>query len=184
METIKNFFTETASGLDIIFFIFIFINMISGIKNGFISSLVSFLKWILAFISVRYFLPYVRPYVDSYIKSPIVVDLLFGTILFFLTIFIILLINKGLKKTMSWTGLGSIDTFFGLIFGLVKGYVYFIAIFTLLNFIHPNQKWSDYLNRGLSYESILWGNKILIEALPHRYEYIDKSKESMDKLTK
>ena len=83
---------------------------------------------------------------------------------------------------MKWSGLGSVDTIFGSIFGFIKGYIYFVFLFTIINFIHPYDKWNDSFNKGVSLNIILWGNEIIIETFPKRYEYIDKSREKLDKL--
>ncbi len=173
---------NTLTFLDAIFFIFIFFNLISGIKNGFVSNLMSFSKWVFAFLSVKYFLPIFRPYVDGIISSELITDIMLGSIIFFSTLFLVLLISKGLKKTIKWSGLGSIDTVFGSVFGIIKGYVYFISLFTIINFVHPNSKWPDSLNKGVSLDAIIWGNELLIETFPKRYEYLDKSRKNLDKL--
>jgi membrane protein required for colicin V production len=89
-----------------------------------------------------------------------------------------------MKKTMSWTGLGGVDKFFGFVFGFLKGYVYFVSIFTFLHFVHPFPKWSSNLNEGKFFTSIVWGQEFLTENLPKRYEYIERSKENVDKITK
>ena len=67
-----------------------------------------------------------------------------------------MLINKGLKKTVNWSGMGSIDTLFGFLFGAIKGYIYFIAIFTVINFAHPYERWHDSLNNGIAF-GIIFG---------------------------
>ena len=181
-----NFFFEifegTVSLLDVILILYIIFNLISGIRNGFVSSLISFSKWIIAFLSVKFLLPILSPYLDDVISSELMADIILGSVIFFITLFVVLLINKGLKKTIKWAGLGSIDTTFGFIFGIIKGYIYFISLFTVINFLHPNDKWPNYLNKGLTFDYIIWGNELMIEALPKRYEYLDKSREKLDKI--
>jgi len=182
MESFFEIFKETVSLLDVILILYILFNLISGIRNGFVSSLISFSKWIIAFLSVKLLLPILRPYLDDIISSELMTDIILGSVIFFITLFIVLLINKGLKKTIKWSGLGSIDTVFGFIFGIVKGYIYFISLFTVINFLHPNDRWPDYLNKGLTFDYIIWGNELMIEAFPQRYEYLDKSREKLDKI--
>ena len=182
MDSFFEIFEGTATLLDAILIIYILFNLISGIRNGFIASLMSFSKWIIAFLSVKFLLPILRPYVDNIISSKLITDIILGSFIFLITLFIVLLINKGLKKTIKWAGLGSIDTFFGFIFGIVKGYIYFVSLFTIINFLHPNDKWPDYLNKGLTFDYIIWGNELMIEAFPKRYEYLDKSREKLEKI--
>ena len=90
-------------------------------------------------------------------------------------------IRSTLKKTVKWSGMGSIDTLFGFLFGAVKGYVYFITIFTMINLAHTYDRWHDSLNNGVTFEIIIWGNELVVETFPKRYEYIDKSKEKFKK---
>jgi len=182
MDSFFEIFEGTVSLLDSILLLCILFNLISGIRNGFVSSLISFSKWIIAFLSVKFLLPILRPYLDDIISSELMTDIILGSVIFFITLFIVLLINKGLKKTIKWAGLGSIDTAFGFIFGIIKGYIYFISLFTVINFLHPNDKWPDYLNKGLTFDYIIWGNELMIEAFPKRYEYFDKSREKLDKI--
>ena len=98
-----------------------------------------------------------------------------------ITVALVLLISKGLKKTINWSGMGSIDKLFGFIFGAIKGYIYFITIFTVINLVHPYERWHDSLNKGFTFEIIIWGNELVVETFPKRYEYIDKSKEKLEK---
>ncbi len=181
MNSFFKIFEGTVTLLDAILIIYILFNLISGIRNGFIASLISFSKWIIAFLSVKFLLPILRPYVDNIISSKLITDIILGSFIFLITLFIVLLINKGLNKTIKWAGLGSIDTFFGFIFGMVKGYIYFVSLFTVINFLHPNERWPEYLNKGLTYNYIIWGNKLMIEAFPKRYDYLDKSREKLEK---
>ena len=181
MDDLIKFFEGSISLLDLIFILFISINLISGLRNGLIGSLASFSKWVIAFLAVKYLLPVLRPYADGLISSKFMTDIILGSLIFFISLFLILLIGKGLKKTIKWSGLGTIDRVFGLIFGTIKGYIYFVTLFTIINLIHPYNRWSDSLNRGISFDTIMWGNELLIDTFPKRYEYIDKSKDKLDK---
>ena len=179
LDLLSNF-----SIIDYIFLSFVFFFAFLGLNNGFVLTLLSFLKWIVAFILVKILLPIVTPYTENIIKSEFTNDLIVGTIIFILSIFLIMLIMKGIKKTMSWTGLGPIDKFFGFIFGFFKGYVYFIALYSIINFMHPSDRWSNSFNKGKFMTFIISGQNFLEENLPKRYEYIDKSKKNVEKITK
>ena len=179
LNLISNF-----SIIDYIFLLFIIFFAFLGLNKGFVLSLLSFLKWVVAFILVKILLPITTPYTENIIKSEFTHDAVVGTIIFILSIFLIMLIMKGIKKTMSWTGLGPIDKFFGFIFGFFKGYAYFIAIYSIINFIHPSNKWSDNFNNGKFTSLIVTGKDFLEENLPKRYEYMDKSKKNVEKITK
>ena len=175
---------EIFSILDFIFLFFLIINSLISYNSGFTLSLLSFLKWIFAIILVKIFLPILTPYTKDLINSEFAHDIVIGSIIFILSLFLIILISKGLKKTLSWTGFGGVDKFFGLVFGFIKGYIYFVSIFTIFSFIHPHEKWNKNFNEGKFFQIIVPGKKILEENLPKRYEYIDNSKEKVDKITK
>ena len=170
--------------IDYSFIFFIFFFAFLGLNKGFVLSLLSFLKWVIAFILVKIFLPIITPYTENIIQSEFTHDILIGTIIFILSIFLIMLIMKGMKKTMTWTGLGPVDKFFGFIFGFFKGYAYFVAIYSIINFIHPADRWNNNFNKGKFMNLIIDGQNFLEENLPKRYEYIDKSKKNVEKITK
>jgi membrane protein required for colicin V production len=179
LNLINNF-----SIIDYIFLLFLIFFSFLGLNKGFVLSLLSFLKWIFAFILVKILLPIITPYTESIFQSEFTHDVVVGTIIFILSIFLIMLIMKGMKKTMSWTGLGPIDKFFGFIFGFFKGYAYFIALYSIINFTHPSDRWSNSFNKGKFMTFIISGQNFLEENLPKRYEYIDKSKKNVEKITK
>ena len=52
-------------------------------------------------------------------------------IFFIITLFLIILIGKALSKVVTWTGVGSIDKSFGLLFGIFKGYVVSVCVYFL-----------------------------------------------------
>ena len=58
------------------------------------------------------------------IDNEYVLDILLGISLFVVIIFFILLINKGIKRTVKYTGMGKIDTFFGFLFGFKRREIY------------------------------------------------------------
>ena len=83
---------DILSILDIIFIVFILLNLIISFNAGFVSSLFSFLKWILAFFSVKLLLPELKPFIEDYVESDFVLNLILGTSIFILSIFIIIII--------------------------------------------------------------------------------------------
>jgi membrane protein required for colicin V production len=183
----KEFFfniIEMFTILDFIFLFFLIINSLISFNSGFTLSLISFLKWVFAIILTVILLPILSPHTKDLINSEFAHDMVFGSVIFILSIFLIILFSKGIKKTLNWTGFGGVDKFFGLIFGLIKGYIYFISIFTLFSFIHPYEKWNKNLNEGKFFEIIISGKQFFEENLPKRYEYIDESKEKVNKITK
>ena len=46
------------------------------------------------------------------------------------------MINKAISKAVTYSGIGTIDKFFGLIFGIVKSYVIVVCLFTAANIVY------------------------------------------------
>ena len=97
IENLKNFFLNS-SPIDFFFFTLLIFSVIQCYINGFISSLLSASKWLLSYVFTLYLFPIVKPYVSDFSKNEYVLDIILGVGLFVLILFIILMINKGLKK--------------------------------------------------------------------------------------
>ena len=117
---------------DIIFLIILIYNIIQCFLKGFSLSLISFMKWILSTIITIILVPRFQPVVSEYIESEFVNNIGLGVVIFILTLFIIILIGKTLSKAVTWTGVGSIDRGFGLLFGFLRDisfqFVYFLFL--------------------------------------------------------
>ncbi len=71
---------------------------------------------------------------------------------------------------------------FGLIFGIFKGYVICVCIFSLLNWFYPYQKWSFKTEGTLSFKIIYKGSEFLIEELPNSQDYYEQTEEKIEKI--
>ena len=58
-----------------------------------------------------------------------------GIAIFIFTLFLIILIGKALSRAVTWTGVGSIDKTFGFLFGIFKGYVVCVCIFSIFKLV-------------------------------------------------
>ena len=131
-----------------VFLIFIFF-IVQCFLKGFSLSLISFMKWIISTIITIILVPRLQPIVSEYIESQFINSFGLGIVIFIFSLFLIILIGKTLSRTVTWTGVGSIDKSFGLLFGLFKGYVVSVCIFSILNWFYPYQNW------GISAEKAL-----------------------------
>ena len=93
----------------------------------------------------------------------------------------IILLGKALGKAVTWTGVGSIDKSFGLIFGFFKGYIVSVCIFSILNWFYPFQNWGISVEDAITFDMINKGSKILIEEFPSSKDFID-TKEQIEKI--
>ena len=80
--------------------------------------------------------------------------------------------------------MGPIDKIFGLFFGVFKGYVYFILIFTISTIIYPLDNWNKSFKSGNFVNQIIYGKDIIVDNFPKRQDYIDDCKKKIKKLSK
>ena len=150
-----------------IFVIIIFIYCVTQcFIKGFSLSLLSFMKWVLSTIVTIILVPKMQPTVSNYIESDFVNNVGLGIVIFILTLFLTILLGKALSKAVTWTGVGSIDKSFGLLFGVFKGYVVSVCIFSILNWFYPYQNWGISIEDSISFNIINKGSEILIEEFP------------------
>ena len=96
-----------------------------------------------------------------------------GVLIFVLTLFIIIVLGKAIGRAVTWTGVGPIDKSFGLVFGIFKGYVVSVCVFSILNWFYPYQNWGISADKAYSFNIILKGSEILVEEFPSSEEFID-----------
>ena len=90
-------------------------------------------------------------------------------------------IVKSIGKAVTWTGLGSVDKTFGLLFGIFKGYIVSVCIFSILNWFYPYQNWGISVEDAFSFKFIKKGNEVLIEEFPNNEDFLD-TKEKIEKI--
>ena len=139
------------------------------------------MKWVLSTVVTIILVPKIRPFVSEYIESEFVNNIGLGILIFILTLFLIILAGKTLSRTVTWTGVGSIDKTFGMIFGFFKGYVISVCIFSILNWFYPYQNWGISVEDAFSFNLINKGSEILIEEFPSSEDFID-TKEKIEKI--
>ncbi len=115
LDSLRDFFSEI-SIIDFLYLVITVISLIQCYKKGFVLSVLSMAKWILAYVITLILFPRVKPYFKDMIDSEYVLDLGLGITIFVIVIFLILLINKGISKAISYTGIGGLDKTFGFFF--------------------------------------------------------------------
>ena len=149
--------------------------------KGFSLSLISFMKWVLSTIVTIILVPKLQPTVSEYIESEFINNVGLGIAVFIFTLFLTILIGKTLSRAVTWTGVGSIDKTFGMMFGIFKGYVVSVCIFSILNWFYPYQNWGISAEDAISFNLINKGSEILIEEFPSNEDFID-TKEKIEKI--
>ena len=169
------------SSFDIIYFIITILSLIKCYKKGFVLSILSASKWLLAYVITLYLFPKSKPYVEDVIDNEYVLDITLGICLFIIIIFIILLINKGISKAVTYTGIGGLDKVFGFFFGFIRGYVISICIFATIDIIYNSEKWPIDFDNSFTFELVEKGSNYLIKEFPDKKEYED-AKEKVQEL--
>ena len=93
------------STFDLIYIFFTILSLIKCSRKGFVLSLLAASKWLLAYVLTLIAFPKVKPFVDGIIDNEYVLDVFLGVGIFVLIIFIILMINKGIGKAVTYSGL-------------------------------------------------------------------------------
>ena len=180
MDVIFDFLKEIPS-FDIIYLFVTLWTLFECTKKGFLLSLLSASKWLLAYVITLFLFPKAKPYVDGVIDSEYVLDIALGISLFVIVIFIILLINRSIKKAITYTGLGTMDRIFGFFFGFFKAYIICVCIFATINIIYNHKKWPINLDQSVTFPWVEKGSNYLIKEFPSQKEY-EKAKEKVQNL--
>ena len=179
-EVLKSFYGAT-SIIDLIFLIITIFSVIKCYRKGFILSLMSASKWLLAYVITIILFPKIKPHFINIIDNEYVLDVTLGLTIFILVIFIVLIINKGISKTIKFVGLGRLDSLFGLFFGFIRSYIICVCLFSAVDIVYNYSKWPININKSYSFPYIEKGSIYLIEVFPNENEY-QKSKEKIEEL--
>ena len=181
MSSLIDFIKDEVLLFDIIFTLVILYNIIRCTSQGFSLSFLYSLKWVVSAIVTIILVPKMQPWVGEYIESEFINNAGIGIFIFIVALFVSIVLGKALGKTMTWTGLGSVDKLFGIFFGVFKGYIVAVCLFSLLNWFYPYDKWGISTTNALSYSIVKKGSDILIEEFPN-YKEIINTKEEIEKI--
>ena len=180
MEKIIDLFEKVPS-FDLIYIIITILTLIKCTKRGFVLSILSAARWLLAYVITLFLFPKIKPYVKGSISNEYVLDILLGLSLFVFVIFIILMINKGISKAVTYSGMGTLDKIFGFFFGFLKGYVIAVCVFATINIVYNHKNWPLDLKKSFSFPWVEKGNNYLIKEFPNEKQYKD-AKEKVQEL--
>ena len=166
---------------DIFFIIILIYFILQCFIKGFSLSLISFMKWVLSVVLTIIMVPKLQPIVSEYIESDFINSIGLGLAIFIITLFLTVVVGKSLSRAVTWTGVGSIDKSFGLLFGFFKGYIVSVCLFSILNWFYPYQNWGISADKAISFNIVKKGSEILIEEFPSNKDFID-TKEKIEKI--
>jgi len=154
LDALKDFY-EAVSIIDLIYLIITSLSLIKCYRKGFVLSLLAASKWILAYVITLFLFPKIKPYFKDIIDSEYVLDITLGLSIFIIVVFLMLLISKGINKAIKYSGLGKIDSIFGLFFGFVRSFYICVAIFSAINIVYNYDKWSINTNKSYIFPYIV-----------------------------
>ena len=173
---------SSISAFDLIVFLIIVYSMAQCAARGFMMSLLSFSKWLLALVITIILVPKLNPWVQDYIESKFVTDIGLGIFIYIISLFVTINIGKAIGKAVTYTGLGSVDKIFGLLFGIFKGYLICICVFALFSWFYPHKNWPIETEGTYSFEIIYKGSEFLVNEFPNSKDYYDQTEEKLEKI--
>ena len=180
LDTLRELFSDI-SIIDFLYLVITVLSLIQCYRKGFVLSILSMAKWILAYVITLILFPKIKPYFKDIIDSEYVLDIGLGISIFIVVIFVILLINKGISKAISYTGIGGLDKAFGFFFGFIKAYIIAVCIFSGIHIVYNYDKWPLNNDQSYIFPYLEKGSNYLIKEFPNEKTYQD-SKEKIDEL--
>ena len=178
LELIK----DSIAVFDLIVLLIIIYSMAQCAAKGFTLSLFSFSKWLISLLITIFSVPRLNPWVQGYIETNYYSDIGLGIFIFIISLFVIINIGRLISSKLKWSGLGGVDRTFGLIFGIFKGGLICVCIFTLVNWFYPHQKWPMETKGTISFERIYDVSKFLVRKFPNSKDYYDETKDKIENI--
>ena len=174
-------FYKAISTIDMLYLIITILSIVKCYKKGFVLSILSMVKWLLAYIITLIIFPKVKPYLENFIDNEYVLDVVLGIAIFTVVIFLILLINKGISKAVSYTGIGGLDSIFGFFFGFARAYIISLCIFSAVHIVYNYDKWPTNTDKSFIFPYLEKGSNYLLKEFPNEKTY-KNSKEKIEDL--
>jgi membrane protein required for colicin V production len=180
LDTLRELFSNI-SIIDFLYLVITVLSLIQCYRKGFVLSILSMAKWILAYAITLILFPKVKPYFKDIIDNEYVLDIGLGIAIFIIVIFVVLLINKGISKAVSYTGIGGLDKTFGFFFGFIKAYIIAVCVFSGIHIVYNYDKWPLNNDKSYIFPYLKKGSNYLIKEFPNEKTYQD-SKEKIKEL--
>ena len=174
-------FYDANSIIDLIYLVITILSLIKCYKKGFVLSILSMMKWVLAYIITLIIFPRIKPFLKNIIDNEYILDLGLGITIFVVVIFLVLMINKGISKAVSYIGIGSLDTLFGFFFGFLRAYIISVCVFSGIHIVYNYDKWPINVDKSYTFPYIEKGSNYLLKEFPDEKTYQD-SKEKIEEL--
>mgnify|MGYP006242787819 CR=1 FL=1 len=174
-------FYDMTSIIDMMYLLITILSLIKCYKKGFVLSILSIAKWLLAYVITLIIFPRAKPYLENIIDNEYVLDVGLGITIFVIVIFFVLMIDKGISKAVSYTGIGSLDTIFGFFFGFLRAYIIWVCVFSGIHIVYNYEKWPINVDKSYVFPYLEKGSNYLLKEFPDEKTYQD-SKEKIEEL--
>jgi membrane protein required for colicin V production len=160
---------EFANFFDIFCLIIIIASALLSFKAGLLKNLLNLAKWIALITVLKYSFGYLRvPFKEALNLSPTLIDITIFISVFIISYVTFTLINRLIIGLISSDRSGVIDRLFGFLFGIVRGYIVIVIIFSVfINWNFSSTLLKSYKNDSVLYESIDKG-KELFKIMPRK----------------
>ena len=162
---------EFANFFDIFCLIIIIASALLSLKAGLLKNLLNLAKWIALITVLKYSFGYLRvPFKEALNLSSTLIDITIFISVFIISYVTFTLINRLIIGLISSDRSGAIDRLFGLLFGIVRGYIIVVIIFSIFsNWNFSNTLLKSYKNDSVLYQSIDKG-KEFFKIIPREIE--------------
>lgn len=113
------------------------VSCLISLKRGFVKEALSMANWVLAFIVAMSFGGKLATLLESQIATPSIREMAAFGILFAATLIVGAMVNHLVGELVRMTGLSGTDRLFGMVFGLIRGFVVVMALLLLLPAVIP-----------------------------------------------
>ena len=162
-------FGDLVNFFDITVLIILFISCFFAFKNGLIKSIFNLGKWIAIIVLIRLSFNILRPYVDEYIQNSTIADICIFLSILICSYILLSTFNRVIIGIIQPSKSGFADYMFGSIFGLLRGYIIVVLIFSSINASFPYSSWPKFTQNGSLIEIIIYGEEFL-NTIPQRIE--------------
>lgn len=116
------------------------VSSLISIKRGFVKEALSLINWVLAFFIAVAFRDIFSSLLVDYISAPSVRDMVSFAALFAATLIVGAMVSNLIAELVRITGLSGTDRTFGMVFGLLRGFIVVMAIILLVPSVVPIDK--------------------------------------------
>jgi membrane protein required for colicin V production len=113
------------------------ISCLISLTRGFVKEALSMVNWVVAFIVAKTFQEPLATLLEPQIATPSVRGMAAFAILFAATLVVGAMVNHLVGELVRLTGLSGTDRLFGMVFGLIRGFVVVMAMLLLLPMVIP-----------------------------------------------